>query len=137
MTDRINSVTTFFPSIVSYGITIRSTTSENFPIKGCFLHLYNCVIKCHDKRDDMSAIPLMYWHSNGDIPVNVFNVHTYVSIDAKLFMCKICTYNIKHFFQHTPQCARLACVGSPLIDFPLIDFSQHKLKTNQICFISY
>ena len=61
------SFTTFFPSIVLYGITIRHYTSEYFPIKGCSLLLYDPVIKCHNTRGDMSAMPSMYGHSNDNI----------------------------------------------------------------------
>ena len=64
--------------------------------------VYDRFIKCHDTQDDVSEIPSMSRHSNNNIPGNVFNVHTDVSIDAKLFMCEICTNNIKHFFWHTP-----------------------------------
>ena len=60
-------VTTFFPSIVSHGNTIQGSTSGYFPIKGCSLRLYDCVIKCHDKWDDMSAMPSMSQHSNNNI----------------------------------------------------------------------
>ena len=91
-------VTTFFPSIVSYGITIRNSTSEYFTIKVCSLHLYDRVIKCHDTPDNMSAIPSMYRNLNNNIPKNVFNVNTDVSIDAKLFTCEIWTYDIKYYF---------------------------------------
>ena len=108
-----------------YGITIRSSTSEHFPIKGCSLHFYDRVIKCHDIRDEMSAIPSMSWHSNNNMPGSVFKFYADVSIDTELFTYEIRTYDIKHFFQHTPKCARSACIGGPLIDFPLIDFSQH------------
>ena len=121
-------VTTCCPSIVSYGITIRRSMSEYFPIKGCSFHLYDCVIKCHNTRDDMSAIPSMSRHLNYNMPGNVFNVHTDVSIDAKRFTYEIFTCNITHFFRHTPQCARLACIGIPLIDFLLIDFYQQVLN---------
>ena len=69
--------------------------SEYFPIKVCSLNLYDRVIKCHDTQDDMSVIPSMSWHSNNNMPGDVFNVHIDVSIDAKLFMCKIRTYDIK------------------------------------------
>ena len=57
------------------------------------LHLYDCVIKYHDTQADMSVIPSMYWHSKDIIPWNVFNVHVNVSIDSKLSMCKIRTYD--------------------------------------------
>ena len=60
-------VTTFFPSIVLYGNTIRRSTSEYFPIKGCSLRLYDRVIKCHDTRDDITATPSMYQNSNNNI----------------------------------------------------------------------
>ena len=70
----------------------------------------------------------MSWHLNDNMPGNVFNVHTDVSIDTKLFTCEMRTYDIKHFFRHTLYCACLACIGSPLIDFSLIDFSQHYLS---------
>ena len=120
-------VTKFFPSIVSYGIFIRRSTSEYLPIKEFYLHLYDRVIKCHDTQDEMSVIPSMSWHSNDNMQGNVFNVHTDVSIDAKLFTCEIRTYDIKHFFRHTPQCARSACIVSLLIVFPLIDSSQQLL----------
>ena len=83
--------------MVSYGITIRRSTSEYFLIKGRSLHLYDRVIKCPDTQDDMSEIPSMFWHLDDDIPGNVFNVHANVSIDTKLSMCKICTYDIKQF----------------------------------------
>ena len=121
-------ITTLYPSILLYVITIRRSTSEYFSIKGCSLHLYNHVIKCHDTRDDMSAIPSMSRHSNNNMPGDVFNVHTDLPIDAKLFTCEICTYNIKHFFRHTPYCARSACIGSPWIEFTLIDFSQKVVR---------
>ena len=120
-------VTTYCYLIVSYGITIRRSKSEYFTIKGCSLHLYNCVIKCHNTRAYMSAIPSMSQNLDDDMPGNVFNVHTNVSIDTKLFTCKIRTYDIKHLFRHMPQCARLSCISSMLIDFLLIDFSQHIL----------
>ena len=76
--------------------------SEYFPIKGCSLRLYDSVIKCHDTRDDMSAVTSMSRHSNYNMPGNVFKFHTDVSIDAELFTCEIRTYDIKHFFQDTP-----------------------------------
>ena len=60
-------VTTFPPSIVSYGNTIQLSMSEHFPIKGCFLRLYDHVIKCHDTRGDMSAMPSMSQHSKNNI----------------------------------------------------------------------
>ena len=66
----------------------------------------------------------MSWHSNDNLPGKVFNVHTDVSIDTKLFTCEIRTYDIKHFFRHVPYCTRSACISSPKIDFPLIEFSQ-------------
>ena len=91
-------LTTFCCSIVLYGITIRRYTSEYFPIKGCSLHLYDRVIKCHDTHDGMSANTLMSQHLNNNMPGNAFNIHTDVSIDAKLFTCEIRMYNIKHFF---------------------------------------
>ena len=92
-----------------------------------FLTFYDRVIKCHDTRNDMSEIISMSWHSNDNIPGNVFNVHTDMSIDTKLFTFKICTYDIQNFFWHVPYCARSACISSPLIEFPLIDFSQQDL----------
>ena len=52
-------ITIFCPSIVSYGNNRRSSTSEYFPIKICSLRLYDRVIKCHDTRADMSAMPSM------------------------------------------------------------------------------
>ena len=56
-------------------ITIQSSTSEYFPIKGCSLYLQDRVIKRRDTRTDMSSIASMSWHSDGNIPGNVFNVH--------------------------------------------------------------
>ena len=76
--------------------------SEYFSIKGCSLHSYDPVIKCHDTQDEMSAMPSISRNSNNNIPGNVLTVHTDVSLDAKLFTCKIRTYGIKHFFCHTP-----------------------------------
>ena len=113
-------VTTYCSSIVSHGTTIRRSTSEYFPIKGCSLHLYNHDIQCHNTRDDISDIPSMSWHSNNNMPGNVFNVHTNVSIETKLFTFEIRAYGLKHFFRNMPQCARSACISSLLIDF-----SQH------------
>ena len=118
-------ITTFCCSIVLYDITIRRSTSEYFTIKGCSLNLYDRVIKCHDSHDGMSANPSMSQHLNNNMPGNVFNVHAYVSIDAKLFTCKIRTYDIKHFFRHTPQCVCSECISTTLIDFPFVDFSQY------------
>ena len=86
--------------------------------------MYDRVIKCHNTRDDISAIPSMSRNSNNNMPWNVFNVHTDVSIDAKLFTYEICMYDIKHFFQSTPQCARSACIVIPLIDVLLLDLSK-------------
>ena len=45
----------------------------------------------------MSEIPSMSWYFDDNIPWNVFKVHVNVSIDTKLYICKIRTYNIKHF----------------------------------------
>ena len=47
-------VTTFCPSIVLYGITIRRSTSKYFPIKEYSLRLYDCVMECHDTQGGMS-----------------------------------------------------------------------------------
>ena len=55
----------------------------------------------------------------------------FVSIETKLLTCKICKYDIKHFFRHMSQCALSACISSPLVDFPLIDFSQQSRKIFQ------
>ena len=71
--------------------------SEYFPIKGCFLHLYDRVIKCHDTRDAMSEITSMFWNSDNNMPGNIFNVHVNVSIDTKLSTVKIRPYDIKYF----------------------------------------
>ena len=95
-------VTTYCPSLLLYGITIQSYMSEYFPIKKFSLYLYDCVIKYHNTRADMSAIPSLSWHSENNMQGNVFNVHVNVSIDTKMSMCKISTYNIKHLFQHVP-----------------------------------
>ena len=95
-------VTTYFPSIVSYGINIRCSKSEYFPIKGYSLYLYDIAIKCNDTRADMSEIPSMYWYLEENIPGNVFIVRANVSIDTKLFTCKIFTYDIKKFFRNVP-----------------------------------
>ena len=113
-------VATYFSSIVLYGITIWCYTSEYFPVRGFSIHLYDCVIKCHNTRADMSEIPSMSWHLDDNMPCKVFNVHTNLSIDTRMFTCKIRTYNIKHFFCHVPYCARSECIISPLIDLPLI-----------------
>ena len=79
-------VTTFFPSIVLYGNTIRRSTSEHFPIKGCSLHFSDRVIKCHNTRGDMSAMPLISQHSNN-------NIHGMAS-------------TLIHMCQLTPNCLR-------------------------------
>ena len=88
-------VTTYCSSIVSYGISIRSSTSEYFPIKGCSLHLYDRVIQYNDTRADMSEIPSMYCHLEYNIKVDVFNVHENMSIDTTLYTCEIRMYDIK------------------------------------------
>ena len=49
------------------------------------LHLYHRSIKCHNTRDDMTELHSMSGHSNDNIQRNVLNVHTDVSIKAKLF----------------------------------------------------
>ena len=80
--------------------------------------MYDSVIKCHNTQDNMSAVPSMYWNLNDNVPGNVFNVHTDVSIDTKLFTCEIHTYDIKRFFRnvshpsHRPKCRK---GWSPLI----------------------
>ena len=61
------------------------------------LHLYYCVIKCHDTQADISEIPSMYGHLDNKIPGNVLNIQVNVSIDTKLFTCKILMYDMKHF----------------------------------------
>ena len=61
------------------------------------LHLYDRVIKRHNTRADMSAIPSMSWHLNNNIPGKVFNIYVNVSTYTKLSTCEICTYDIKHF----------------------------------------
>ena len=60
-------VNTFPPSILSYGNAIWFSMSEYFPIKGCSLHLYDCVIKCHNTRGDMSAMSSMSRHSKDNM----------------------------------------------------------------------
>ena len=60
-------VTTFCSLILSCGNTIRRSTSEYFPIKGCSLRLYDCVIKCHDTRCEMSEMPSISQHQNNNI----------------------------------------------------------------------
>ena len=39
----------------------------------------------------------MSWHLDDNIPGSVFNIRSNVSIDTKLYTCKIRTYDIKHF----------------------------------------
>ena len=85
-------VNTYCSSIRLYSIAKQYSTSEYFPIKGCALHFYVCVITCHNTWADMSAILSMPCHSDQNMRWNVFLVHTNVSIETKLFTCEIFTY---------------------------------------------
>ena len=85
-------VTTFCPSIVLYGITIRHSTSEYFPIKGCSLLLYDHFIKCHNTWGDMSEMPSMYGHSNDNIQG---------TSSTLIHMCKLTLNCLRAKYVHT------------------------------------
>ena len=72
----------------------RSYKCKEDPLMGSSLHLYDNVIKCHNTRADMYSIHPMNWNLDKNIPGNVFNPHADVSIDTKMSMWEIWTYDI-------------------------------------------
>ena len=85
-------VTTFFTSIASYGNTIHRSTSEYFSINGCYLRLYNRVIKCHNTRGDMSAMTSMSRHSNDN---------TQGTSSTFIHMCQLIPNCLRTKYAHT------------------------------------
>ena len=73
---------THLQSIISYSINSWYPNSEYFPIR-----------EYSDIHAIMSQISLHLYK----YVTNVFNIRTSVSIDIKLYVCKICAYNIEYF----------------------------------------
>ena len=87
----------YLPSIVSYVITMRRSTSEHFLI---ISWPYICTIV----SQSVTIHGMMYQkihptsqHLDDSMPGKGFKVHINVSIETKLCMFKIRMYNLKHF----------------------------------------